>query len=180
MLYLWNNFQLKASAWMCLREVSTLLVDYSHNMDHKQMICLKLQIHKLYCCMNLQWKFKEIMTRHFFKFTFIMYQYKCCTQVMLTKSSDILNKNTLGVKKVRGQAEVALWVSLHVTKIFDINWGQEIIYQKSFQLLEQHTIVYRVFSQLWLALSLGHLYNSDVVQKRWPSDKANHSCENTL
>ena len=40
-----------------------------------------------------------------------------------------------------------------------------------------YAIVYRVFSQLWLTLSLGHLYNSNVVQKRWPSDKANHSCE---
>ena len=24
------------------------------------------------------------------------------------------------------------------------------------------------------------IYNNDVVQKRWPSDKANHSYENTL
>ena len=29
-----------------------------------------------------------------------------------------------GFKKVQGQAEGALWISLHVTKIFDINSGQ--------------------------------------------------------
>ena len=27
---------------------STLLVDYSHSIDHKQMICIKLQVHKPY------------------------------------------------------------------------------------------------------------------------------------
>ena len=32
----------------------------------------------------------------------------------------LINKTTLG-EKVRGQAEAALWVQLHVTKIFDIN-----------------------------------------------------------
>ena len=69
---LWNNFQLKASTWMCLRRVSTLLLD-SHNMNHKQMISIKFQIHKLYWCMNLQWKFKEIVMQNFFKLTFFMY-----------------------------------------------------------------------------------------------------------
>ena len=27
---------------------STLLVDYSHSIDHKQIICIKFQVHKLY------------------------------------------------------------------------------------------------------------------------------------
>ena len=31
-----------------------------------------------------------------------------------------------------------------------------------------------------MALSLDHLYNNDVVQKTWPSDRANHSCENVI
>ena len=44
----------------------------------------------------------------------------------------MLNKNTLGVKKVRGQAEAALQMDIYATKIFDITWGQEIIYQKSY------------------------------------------------
>ena len=57
---------------MYLREAFTLLVDYSHNMDHRQMICIKFQIHKLYWCMNLHRKFKEIVTWNFFKITFIM------------------------------------------------------------------------------------------------------------
>ena len=48
------------------------------------------------------------------------------------KSSDMLNKNTLGVKKVRGQSEAALQIGMYDQKI------------------------------------------------RWPSDKANHSCENML
>ena len=52
---------------------STLLVDYSHSIDHKQMICIKFQVHKPYWCMNVQWKFKEIVTWNFLKITFIMY-----------------------------------------------------------------------------------------------------------
>ena len=42
----------------------------------------------------------------------------------------MLNKNTLGVKKVWGQSEAALQTG--VTKNFDISWGQEVTYQKSF------------------------------------------------
>ena len=38
---------------------------------------------------------------------------------MLTKSSDMLNKNTWGAKKVRGQEEPA-------TKSSDIKQGQEV------------------------------------------------------
>ena len=33
---------------------SILLVDYSHSIDHKQMICIKFQVHKPYWCMNVQ------------------------------------------------------------------------------------------------------------------------------
>ena len=33
---------------------STLLVDYSHSTDHKQMICIKFQVNKPYSCMNVQ------------------------------------------------------------------------------------------------------------------------------
>ena len=60
----------------------------------------------------------------------------CSTSLLLAsnnicfqKSGDMLNKNTLGVKKVRGQLEAALQTG---------------------------------------------------ATKRWPSDKANHSCENML
>ena len=42
----------------------------------------------------------------------------------------MLNKNTLGVKKERGQLEAALQTG--ATKNFDISWGQEVTYQKSF------------------------------------------------
>ena len=37
------------------------------------------------------------------------------------KSSDMLNKNTLGIKKVRGQSEAALQIGICVTKNFDIS-----------------------------------------------------------
>ena len=46
---LWNNFQPKASTWMYLRETSTLLVDYSHNLDLFQMICIKFKCNLYWC-----------------------------------------------------------------------------------------------------------------------------------
>ena len=61
------NFQLEASFGMHLREASTPFIDYSHNMHSKQMICIKLEVHKLQRCINLQLKFKEIVTWGFFK-----------------------------------------------------------------------------------------------------------------
>ena len=61
----------------------------------------------------------------------------CSTSLLLAsnnicfqKSGDMLiNKNTLGVKKVRGQLETALQIG--ATKNFDICGGQEVTYQKS-------------------------------------------------
>ena len=51
------------------------------------------------------------------------------------------------------------------------NWGQEVTYQKSFQLLEWHTIIYSIFSSVWLVLSLGHLYCTKIILKmaKWQS-----------
>ena len=49
------------------------------------------------------------------------------------KSSDMLNENTLGVKKVRGQSEAALQIGM-CNQNFDISRGQEFTYQKSFKL----------------------------------------------
>ena len=65
--YLWTNFQSEASFWMHLREASTPFIDYSHNMHSRHIICIKLQVHKLQRCINLQWKFKEIVTWDCFK-----------------------------------------------------------------------------------------------------------------
>ena len=59
----------------------------------------------------------------------------------------MLNKNTLGVKKVRGQEEVAFYMGTYATKSFDINQGQEIIYQNTLSCLNDN-IVYSGFSQL--------------------------------
>ena len=53
----------------------------------------------------------------------------------------MLNKNTLGVEKVRGQSEAALQIGM---------CDQKLCYQLR------------------------------PIKKRWPSDKANHSCENML
>ena len=44
---------------------------------------------------------------------------------LFTKSSDMLNKNTLGVKKVRGQSE-AIYKQAGATKSFDINKGGQV------------------------------------------------------
>ena len=42
------------------------------------VLIVKFQIHKPYWCVNLQWKFKEIVTWNLLKITFIMY-HNCCT-----------------------------------------------------------------------------------------------------
>ena len=42
------------------------------------VLIVKFQIHKPYWCVNLQWKFKEIVTWNFLKITFIMY-HNCST-----------------------------------------------------------------------------------------------------
>ena len=51
-----------------------------------------------------------------------------CTYVLY-----MLNKNTLGVKKVRGQSEAALQTG--ATKNFDISCGQEVTYHNLFHYL---------------------------------------------
>ena len=45
----------------------------------------------------------------------------------LSEVDTMLNKNTLGVKKVRGQSE-ATCKQAGATKSFDISWGQEVSY----------------------------------------------------
>ena len=56
------------------------------------------------------------------------------------KSSDMLNlnKNTLGVKKVRGQSEAALQIGIYVRSKTLISFEAKKLatYQKSFSLLE--------------------------------------------
>ena len=42
----------------------------------------------------------------------------------------MLNKNTLDVKKVRGQSE-ATYKQAGATKSFDINWSQEVTLSKN-------------------------------------------------
>ena len=64
--YLWNNFQPKASTWMYLRKTFTVLVDYSHNLDPFQMICIKFQTHNLsmYHCVIKVLKFLASFLRN--------------------------------------------------------------------------------------------------------------------
>ena len=45
----------------------------------------------------------------------------------------LLNKNTLGVKNLRGQSEAALQIGSYMCdQNFDISLGQDVIYQKPF------------------------------------------------
>ena len=77
----------------------------------------------------------------------------------------MLNKNTLGIKKCGANKKQPY---LCATKRFDISWGQEVTYQRCFKLLEWHIIhslVYSIFSQVWSALSLGHLHNNFGMKK---------------
>ena len=88
----------------------------------------------------------------------------------------MLNKNSLAVKStrpIRNHNGYKRSKTLISSKAKKLNILLRII------LLEYHTIVYRAFLQLRLALSLGHLIKDDGT-KRLPSDKANHSCENGL
>ena len=108
MLYLWNNFQLKASTWMYLTSTAIMV----HNKGNFEKVIshnffkLSLNIHTSIWFMYLQFYANHL---------FVVYAMRIINQqcritlhlFIFTKSSDILNKNTLGVKKVRGQ-EAAL------------------------------------------------------------------------
>ena len=53
-----------------------------------------------------------------------------CMLLYSQKNSDMLNKNTLGVKKCEAKKKQhCKWVATYATKSFDINQGQEIMYQ---------------------------------------------------
>ena len=51
--------------------------------------------------------------------------------ILMFEVIKILNKNTLGVKKVRGQSE-AICKQAGATKSFDISRGQEVTLSKNF------------------------------------------------
>ena len=88
---------------------STLLVDYSHSIDHKQMICIKFQVYKPYWCMNVQWKFKEIMTWNFFKITFIMF-HNCCTYLLNTFKCLLLAESCFTGRAYIGELLMQIWL----------------------------------------------------------------------
>ena len=92
--------------------------------------CISFQIHNLSLCSESK---KRIAVLSFSKLSFKVCS--ICLYILpqssdFTKSSDMLNKNTLGVKKVRGQSE-ATCKQASATKIFDIRC-QEVTYQKYF------------------------------------------------
>ena len=75
----------------------------------------------------------------------------------------MLNKNTLGVKKCKTKKKQhCKWV--HVRQKALISTEAKKLFTKIL-LAAWMTIVDSVFSQLWLALSLGHLYNNDGTKK---------------
>ena len=98
------------------------------------------------------------------------------TQWKMVADIYMLNKNTWGVKK-GGANQKQHCKQAGVTKTFDISWGQEVTLSNICNSLND-TQYYSIFSQVWLALSpfiIVYRY-----EKRWPSDKANHTCENML
>ena len=66
-LYLSYYFQPKENTWMCLWKVITLQVDFCHNLDPWQMIYITFQLHNLYWCIILYWKFWKSCRLEFFK-----------------------------------------------------------------------------------------------------------------
>ena len=52
----------------------------------------------------------------------------------------MLNKNTLGVKKYEAKKQHCKWVTTYATKSFDINQGQEIIYQNPLSCLNDNSL----------------------------------------
>ena len=115
---------------------------------------------------------------------------------MLTKSSDMLSKNTWGVKKVRGQEEPA-------NKSSDIKWGQEVcewfsdlkiwyhleprsLYLANYLLLsitftsKAHNNLQGVFPTMIGFVTLATFFAWYPKQKVAKGDKASHGWENTL
>ena len=82
----------------------------------------------------------------------------------------MLNKNTWGVKKCEANQKQHCKQAC-ATKNSDISWGQEVTLPIFNYVIEWHTIVYSIFSQVWLALSLGHLFSYLNVIKvaKWQS-----------
>ena len=71
------------------------------------------------------------------------------------KSSDMLNKNTLGVKKVRGQSEAALQIGIMPMQYFASN-NMCLYFQKSSDMLNKNTLgVKKVRGQSEAALQIG-------------------------
>ena len=53
MLYLSYCFQPTENTWMCLWKVITLQVDFFHNLDPRQIICISFEIVSVYWCITL-------------------------------------------------------------------------------------------------------------------------------
>ena len=87
------------------------------------MICISFQIYNIILVYHSVVKVKKNRGLEFFK---IKLQSSIClyasqsSDICLQKGSDMLNKNTLGVKKVRGQSE-ATCKQAGATKSFDIS-----------------------------------------------------------
>ena len=133
---------------MYFRKTITLQTNSCHNLDPLQMICISFQIgfrpgglpparistgrfrlqpdrpYTMYIDVSLCSKsFKKIAVLSFSKLSFKVvsaYMLPQSSDICLQKSSDMLNKNTLGVKNVRGQSE-ATCKQAGATKSFDIS-----------------------------------------------------------
>ena len=99
---------------MYLRKAFTLQVDSFLNLDPLQMICINLQIIDVSLCSE---SLKKYCRSEFFKIKLqIIYDTVCLlasnNMCLFFQKGDMLNKNTLGIKKVRGQSEAALYIGM--------------------------------------------------------------------
>ena len=175
MLYLSYCFQPKENTWMCLWKVITLQVDFCYNLDPRQMICINFRLHNLYWCIILYWKLKKITVLSFSKLSFkVESAYICFYKVVIfiyAKSSDMLNKNTWGVKKCRANQKQHC-KQAGLTKRFDISWGQEVTLVTPWM---THNIIAYFHKYDWLCHLATFFCTYKQYYKRWPSDKANHT-----
>ena len=74
---------------------------------------------------------------------------------------DMLNKNSLAARPIRSH-KCKQPKTLISSKVKKLNILLRIL------LLEWHAIVYRAFSQLWLALSLGHKVTKPIIVVKMP------------
>ena len=168
MLYLWNNFQPKASTWMCLTS-SVIMVHNKGNFEKvigHNFFKLSLNIHTSIWFVYLQFYANHLFVVYAIR---IINQQCRITFVYIHKKQWYAKQKHPGcLKMCKAKKQHCKWVHM---------WQKALISTKAKQLFTKTllaawmTIVYSVFSQLWLALSLGHLFCIIIIIKvaKWQS-----------